>query len=81
MFKFKLTRSILRYNIILEGESVHLRQVLPYFFINNIIMYKVFDSLGNFMRSFPTLEQASNYKFINGNSRWRIVKKFRYDRD
>lgn len=44
-------------------------------------MYKVFDSLGNFMRSFPTLEQASNYKFINGNSRWRIVKKFRYDRD
>lgn len=35
-------------------------------------MYKVFDSLGNFMRSFPTYKQAYNYKFTFGNSGWTI---------
>lgn len=36
------------------------------------VMYKVYDSLGNFMRSFPTYQQASNYKFAFGNYGWTI---------
>ena len=35
-------------------------------------VYKVYDSLGNFMRSFPTYQQASTYKFVYGNSSWII---------
>lgn len=35
-------------------------------------MYKVFDSLGNFMRRFPTYEQAYDYKFAYGNNSWTI---------
>lgn len=35
-------------------------------------MYKVFDSLGNFMQSFPTYKQASEYKFAYGNYGWEI---------
>jgi len=35
-------------------------------------MYKVYDSLGNFMRKFPTYEQASNYKLAYGNRSWTI---------
>lgn len=34
--------------------------------------YKVYDSLGNFMRKFPTYKQASNYKFTYGNKCWTI---------
>lgn len=34
--------------------------------------YSVYDSLGNFMRKFPSFKQASNYKFIYGNSSWYI---------
>lgn len=37
-------------------------------------MYKVYDSLGNFMRRFPTYKQASEYVTSCGNPRgWRIV--------
>lgn len=36
------------------------------------VMYRVYDSLGNFMRSFPTYQQASNYKFAFGNCGWTI---------
>ena len=35
-------------------------------------MYKVYDSLENFIKGFPTFQQASNYKFIYGNSSWII---------
>lgn len=35
-------------------------------------MYKVFDSLGNFMRKFPTYKQASNYKLAYRNLSWTI---------
>ena len=35
-------------------------------------MYKVYDSLGNFMRRFPTYKQASNYKLAYGNKCWTI---------
>lgn len=35
-------------------------------------MYKVYDSLGNFIRSFPIYQQASNYKLAYGNSNWTI---------
>ena len=35
-------------------------------------MYKVYDSLGNFMRRFPTYKQASNYKQACGNTGWTI---------
>ena len=35
-------------------------------------MYNVFDSLGNFMRRFPTYKQASNYKLAYGNKCWKI---------
>jgi hypothetical protein len=35
-------------------------------------MYKVYDSMGNFMRRFPTYKQASNYKLAYGNCGWTI---------
>jgi len=35
-------------------------------------MYKVYDSLGNFMRRFPTYEQADTYRFAYGNKYWTI---------
>jgi hypothetical protein len=40
--------------------------------------YKVFDSLGNYLRSFPTYSQASNYKYAYGNMGWTI-KQNNYD--
>lgn len=36
-------------------------------------MYKVFDSMGNFMRRFPTYRQACNYKYTFGNVGWYII--------
>ena len=36
------------------------------------MQYVVFDSLGNFMRRFPTYRQASNYRLAYGNSSWTI---------
>lgn len=36
------------------------------------VMYRVYDSLGNFMRSFPTYQQASTYKLAFGNYGWTI---------
>ena len=41
-------------------------------------MYRVYDSQGNFMRSFPTYKQASTYKFAYGNYGWSI-KFIRYE--
>lgn len=38
-------------------------------------MYRVYDSLGNFMRSFPNYQQASTYKFTFGNYGWTIKSK------
>lgn len=35
-------------------------------------MYKVYDSMGNFMKRFPTYKQASNYKLAYGNKYWII---------
>lgn len=35
-------------------------------------MYRVYDSLGNFLRSFPTYQQASTYKLAFGNYGWTI---------
>lgn len=34
--------------------------------------YNVYDSEGNFMRSFPNYQQASTYKFAYGNYWWKI---------
>ena len=34
--------------------------------------YIVEDSLGNFMRAFPTYKQAEIYKFAYGNSGWNV---------
>lgn len=34
--------------------------------------YIVEDSLGNFMRTFPTYKQAETYKFAYGNSGWSV---------
>lgn len=36
------------------------------------MMYKVYDSLGNCLRSFSTYKEAANYKFIFGNPSWTI---------
>lgn len=36
------------------------------------MMYKVFDSLGNFMRRFPTYKQAVTYRLAYGNKYWTI---------
>ena len=41
-------------------------------------MYRVYDSLGNFLRSFPTYQQASNYKLAFGNYGW-VIKSNSYD--
>ena len=35
-------------------------------------MYKVYDSLGNFMRKFPTYKQAVTYRLACGNRYWTI---------
>lgn len=35
-------------------------------------MYKIYDSLGNFIKSFPTYQQAATYKLARGNSGWII---------
>lgn len=35
-------------------------------------MYKVFDSLGNFMRRFSTYKQAVTYRLAYGNYGWTI---------
>lgn len=41
--------------------------------IRNVrLKYGVYDSLGNFMRRFPTYKQASNYKLAYGNYGWTI---------
>lgn len=34
--------------------------------------FKVYDSYGNLVRSFPTYEQAYNFKHTFGNSNWII---------
>ena len=35
-------------------------------------MYKVFDSVGQFLRSFPTYKQAMTFKIANGRMDWNI---------
>lgn len=35
-------------------------------------MYKVFDSVGQFLRSFPIYEQAMTFKIANGRMDWNI---------
>lgn len=37
-------------------------------------MYKVFDSVGQFLRSFPTYKQAMTFKIANGRMDWNIKK-------
>lgn len=39
--------------------------------------YKVFDSVGKFIKSFSTYIEASNYKFAFGNYGWSI-KQFNH---
>ena len=34
--------------------------------------YKVLDSKGNLMRTFPTYKQAEIYKFAYGNRGWSV---------
>lgn len=34
--------------------------------------YKVYDSCGALVKSFPTYKQASNYKYTYGNIYWSI---------
>lgn len=36
--------------------------------------YKLYDSVGKFIKSFPTYIMASEYKFAFGNYRWYITK-------
>lgn len=40
--------------------------------MNTALMYKVYDSMGNLMRRFPTYKQAATYKLAFGNSGWTI---------
>lgn len=35
-------------------------------------MFKVYDSLGNFLRSFPTYKQAMTYKIMCQRYNWTI---------
>lgn len=37
--------------------------------------FYVYDSLGNYMRSFPNYKQASTYKFAYGNYGW-VIKEY-----
>lgn len=37
--------------------------------------YHLYDSVGKFIKSFPTYIQASNYKFVFGNYGWSITFK------
>lgn len=34
--------------------------------------YKVYDSLGNYLKSFPKYEQAATFKIMNGRYDWTI---------
>lgn len=38
-------------------------------------MYKVFDSLGKFVKSFPTYKEAIVFKYGLGNSGWYITQR------
>ena len=46
--------------------------LMPLEMIGKDNMYKVYDSLGNFIKRFPTFQQASNYKLAYGNNYWVI---------
>lgn len=37
--------------------------------------YKVFDSVGRLVRSFPTYKEAIVFKYGFGNSGWYIIQK------
>lgn len=37
--------------------------------------FRVYDSLGNYLRSFSTYEQASTYKIMCGRHDWTIKEK------
>lgn len=39
-------------------------------------MYKVFDSVGQFLKNFPTYNQAMTFKVINGRMDWSIKKTY-----
>lgn len=36
--------------------------------------YKIYDSLGNYMKSFPDYKKAFSYKYVFGNYGWTIKK-------
>lgn len=36
-------------------------------------MYRVYDSTGKYLRSFPTYKQAMTYKIACGRMDWKII--------
>lgn len=36
-------------------------------------MYKLYDSEGGYIGSFPSWKEADNYRFTYGNSNWKII--------
>lgn len=41
-------------------------------------MYKLYDSEGGYIGSFPSWKQADNYRFTYGNSEWKIKSSVSY---
>ena len=35
-------------------------------------MYKLYDSKGGYIGSFPSYQSADNYRWIKGNKQWKI---------
>ncbi len=40
--------------------------------------YRIFDSVGKFIKSFPTYIQALNFKYAFGNKGWYIIQNSSY---
>jgi hypothetical protein len=38
-------------------------------------MYKVLDSVGGVLRTFPTYENANNFRMLANRPDWKIIKK------
>lgn len=41
-------------------------------------MYKLYDSEGGYIGSFPSWKQADNYRFAKGNKYWKINSSVSY---
>lgn len=46
--------------------------------ITNMAMYKLYDSEGGYIGTFPSWQTANNYRFAYGNQYWKIKSSTSY---